>query len=262
MRADRRARAPRGRRPGGAPRGFPPRRSRARRRSRPGARRGTRGPRATPAPALAPRALRAAGAAVELAQVGDHPRGVDRRRGALAQAMRSRRSAWARQWAPPPPSVNISRSGSRTSSPSERSCSLSALGAAGGDHPVVAERDRVDPEPEGVLDRRPRGSRTRRPAARPRGRLDAASTQTAASFGARIETSTSMWTKWAGIGSTRTSQPSSSNQPPSCAGRRLLGGALLAVADQDAPGLDDDHVAALERAGGDHARGSGSRCRW
>ena len=41
-----------------------------------------------------------------------------------AQPTRSRRSAWARQWAPPPPSVNIVRSGSKTSRPRARSCSL------------------------------------------------------------------------------------------------------------------------------------------
>ena len=44
----------------------------------------------------------------------------------------------------------------------------------------------------------------------------ATSTQTAASFGARIESSTSMWMNWLGIISIRTSQPSSSIQPASC----------------------------------------------
>ena len=66
-------------------------------------------------PADAAGALRPAGQRGEVGEVGEHPPGVDRRRRSVAgsaQATRSRRSAWPRQWAPPPPSVNMLRSGS------------------------------------------------------------------------------------------------------------------------------------------------------
>ena len=105
-------------RPRGSPRGCPPRRTRrlepdlSEQLAEEGARLA-----ATPRPSRAAgRRSRAAGAPVELAQVGDHPVGVDRRAtlstsARSASRARSRRSAWPRQWAPPPPSVNISRSG-------------------------------------------------------------------------------------------------------------------------------------------------------
>jgi hypothetical protein len=48
-------------------------------------------------PAEPPGTLRSAGARVELAQIGDHPRRVDRRGLGGAHPIRSRRSACARQ---------------------------------------------------------------------------------------------------------------------------------------------------------------------
>src|SRR3954454_5660969 len=74
-------------------------------------------------PADALRAGRATGSAVELTQVGYHAAGVDGRPGTHAVATGSRRRAWPRQCAPPPPSVNISRSGANSSRPWASICS-------------------------------------------------------------------------------------------------------------------------------------------
>src|SRR6478672_9441226 len=80
------------------------------------------------APANSPRAAGSAGPPVELAEVRDHPGGVDRR--PAHEPNRSLRSAWARQCAPPPPSVNIDRSSSQTVRPCARIGAFSDSAAA------------------------------------------------------------------------------------------------------------------------------------
>ena len=121
--------------------------------------------------------------------------------------------------------------------PQRRAAARSARRPGAGEHPLVAERDRVDAELNASAPG-PRGSRSPCPRSQRTSPPGGDSTQTAASFGARIETSTSMWTNWPGIGSIRTSQPSASIQPASC--RAACGlGPLLAVADQHHAGLDD-----------------------
>ena len=110
--------------------------------------------------------------------------------------------------------MNIDRSGSSTSSPSARICSFSLA------EPAV-EITRSSPSEialtPSVNASAVETSRISKPFARSHATSppEADSTQTAASFGARIETSTSMWTNWPGIGSIRTSQPSASSQPAS-----------------------------------------------
>ena len=109
-------------------------------------------------PADALRAALVAGAARELAQVGDHAGGVDRAAG--GQAGGSRRSAWARQWAPPPPSVNISRSGASTSRPCARICSFSARAPAPVEAPGRRRATSRSRRARTRLRSRPRGSRS------------------------------------------------------------------------------------------------------
>ena len=62
-----------------------------------------------------------------------------------------------------------------------------------------------------------------------------------------------------GIGSTRASHPSSSNHVGELPRGRAPGCAPRRSRSTDAPGLDDHHVAALDRAGGRHAARPGSR---
>ena len=102
--------------------------------------------------------------------------------------------------------MNIERSGSKTSSPSARICSLSFA------EPAV-EITRSSPSEIALTPSLNASAVETSRISKPLPRSHAASppeadsTQTAASFGARIETSTSMWTNWPGIGSIRTSQP-------------------------------------------------------
>jgi len=88
------------------------------------------------------------------------------------------------QCGPPPPSVNIERSISITPSPRSRRRSVQLHGAGRRDHPLVAERDRVDAERERLLRAHPRSGRSPWPAATRRPPRAATSEQTAASFSA------------------------------------------------------------------------------
>ena len=126
---------------------------------------------------------------------------------------------------------------------------VEALGVLARERPIVAERDRVDAEGECLRNRHLDDLEPglAQPADE-RGPGDS-STQTAANFGARIASSTSMWMNWLGIISIRTSHPSASIQPELGERPDLP---LLAVADHHAPRLDDHDVAALEGGRGDH----------
>ena len=134
----------------------------------------------------------------------------------LIRPRRRRRSACARQWAPPPPRVNIDRSSSWTVRPRARICCVQGIRARRSRAP--ARRRARSRWRRAGRHRRPRPRSTRSPRSRSQvtNPPERTSVQTAASRSASTASSTSMWTKRSGIGSTRTSQPSSASQPASC----------------------------------------------
>ena len=69
-----------------------------------------------------------------------------------------------------------------------------------------------------------------------------------------------MWTNCAGIGSIRTSQPSRLEPAGELRAPPGISVRSSPLPISIAPGLDDDHVAALERAGGDHPPDRDARC--
>ena len=188
----------------------------------------------------------------QVAKVGEHAGGVDRRPGVLptGQPTRSRRSACARQWAPPPPSVNMLRSGSKTSMPRARSCSLRLFEYSLESARSSPERDRVDAERERLRDRYLED-------------LEPGLAQPADEAGAgHVDADRRQLRGEDREQHVDVDELARDHLDPDLPaellhpGGELLGGgrlgSLLAVADHHPPGLDDDHVAALERAGGDH----------
>ena len=245
----RRAPAPPARLPAATPRGCRRRRAAARARSRRAARRGTPAPRARSRSSrarCAPRSSpvrRASSRRSAITRAASIP--VSCRLSLALRASPGRGSARRRRRR-----VNAERSGSRSSRPSALICSFSEVApsplSTRSSPSEIALTPSVQASASGT-------SRISNPfsssqATRP---LETTSVHTAATFGATIATSTSMWTKTPGIGSTRASQPSASNQPASW--RAAWDSVRSSPAPISAtPGSTHDHVAALERAGRDH----------
>ena len=157
--------------------------------------------------------------------------------GGHRQPAGSRSSACARQWAPPPP-LREHRQVRVVDLEPERAQLLVELRRAGGrDHPLVAERDRVDAELERVGGGRPRGSRSPSRAARRRARRTPTRRRPrpASAPGSRRARRCGR----TGPGSARCAPPSPRPRSSRRAGGRPRPRPLLAVADQHHARLDD-----------------------